>query len=627
MVDILSGIGTGLKSVGTGVTEFTRGLAAAQPGAMDRRSRENLQEASFKRREAQTLRLQEQDTLREIHALRAELDRANTATRQSNKLKIDGLNSKAETYLEKYQMAFDTGDREKAKFFYSERMRVLGEAADLSQADVGSELAVEKVMDSTAPPTEAPEAGGIPGLPELPTGMPGLKVEGVPPPAVEAKDRPSDPIADYLDLRASQLHSKALVDLMPQAFKYGATNAFTAYVAGLPHSTVEQRETARKAFVEAEKRNPEIPKAQTAMEKEALRLVITDKMPAVYVFAQFKEQWERRWGSLPTRSGRRLAATLMAADAKVEFLGEEKSRMGRIKGLQLHIQETLDYLTGDELKGMLDEIGGVGGMATSLKLFMANYTEGTQWEWDDKEVMPLRRLVNLLSGSTDMMARLMTGAALTLDEQRFYSNLIGSIGTSPKALRQNLTDMIGELDNMEMGMYKANYEMRAGKPVTARQILGEIKFGDGPIDPLSVLENPWAASKNDPSPGSKKKIDEPTADKGLPHFDVGMLESDKAKDLEARGLLNKWVMIEQDIQRDTAIGTLESDDSELMMYPEALGKALKKHDWPEDEPIPIHGDKDLATSHRFMLDYYNSKYFSKRTGWTGGYDERGRKRQ
>jgi len=625
MVDILSGI-----------TEFTRGLAKAQPGAMDRRSRENLQEASFKRREAQTLRLQEQDTLREIHALRAELDRANTATRQSNKLKIDGLNSKAETYLEKYQMAFDTGDREKAKFFYSERMRVLGEAADLSQADVGSELAVEKVMDSTAPPTEAPEAGGIPGLPELPTGMPGLpelptgmpglKVEGVPPPAVEAKDRPSDPIADYLDLRASQLHSKALVDLMPQAFKYGATNAFTAYVAGLPHSTVEQRETARKAFVEAEKRNPEIPKAQTAMEKEALRLVITDKMPAVYVFAQFKEQWERRWGSLPTRSGRRLAATLMAADAKVEFLGEEKSRMGRIKGLQLHIQETLDYLTGDELKGMLDEIGGVKGMATSLKLFMANYTEGTQWEWDDKEIMPLRRLVNLLSGSTDMMARLMTGAALTLDEQRFYSKLIGSIGTSPKALRQNLTDMIGELDNMEMGMYKANYEMRAGKPVTARQILGEIKFGDGTIDPLSVLENPWAASKNDPSPGSKKKIDDPTADKGLPHFE-GLRQkwNTQARDLKSRGLLNKWVMIEQDIWRN--LNAHIDSDSKRIVYPEALGKSLEKHDWPEDEPIPMHQDRDLARSHRFMLDEYSSRLFSKKTGWTGGYDERGRKRQ
>jgi hypothetical protein len=53
MVDILRGIGTGLKSVGTGVTEFTRGMAKAQPGAMDRRSRENLQQQAQQERMAQ----------------------------------------------------------------------------------------------------------------------------------------------------------------------------------------------------------------------------------------------------------------------------------------------------------------------------------------------------------------------------------------------------------------------------------------------------------------------------------------------------------------------------------------------------------------------------------------------
>ena len=126
--------------------------------------------------------------------------------------------------------------------------------------------------------------------------------------------------------------------------------------------------------------------------------------------------------------------------------------------------------------------------------------------------------------------------------------------------------------------------------------------------------------------GRKKKLDDPTADKGLPHFE-GLRQkwNTQARDLKSRGLLNKWVMIEQDIWRN--LNAHIDSDSKRIVYPEALGKSLEKHDWPEDEPIPMHQDRDLARSHRFMLDEYSSRLFSKKTGWTGGYDERGRKRQ
>jgi hypothetical protein len=112
----------------------------------------------------------------------------------------------------------------------------------------------------------------------------------------------------------------------------------------------------------------------------------------------------------------------------------------------------------------------------------------------------------------------------------------------------------------------------------------------------------------------------------LPHFESLRLKLNReAKDLKSRGLLNKWVIIEQDIWRN--LNAHIDSDSRRIMYPEALGKSLEKNDWPENEPVPMHGDQELARDHRFMLDEYNSRYFSKKTGWTGGYDERGRKRE
>ena len=226
----------------------------------------------------------------------------------------------------------------------------------------------------------------------------------------------------------------------------------------------EHKQTiAESAYVLArEARDDEVASAETLKARADARKDIFNKIVDLKITAaQGLTEFQARVGQMSAADAEDILENWLPFDTKIKLLGDAKTRAAKAMTLQLTAATLIEKLNDQQV---IDAMGRLPGAGTRFDAWLFGK--------DPNRGVPsaVLEVMQLLGMASDEISRLRSGAALTETEQNFYSSLIGTMQTDPKATLQQAGGLLESMNRDLMGLYRQAYiERNGGATLTPEQ--------------------------------------------------------------------------------------------------------------------------------------------------------------
>jgi len=289
---------------------------------------------------------------------------------------------------------------------------------------------------------------------------------------------PQDFLGALTDRMSIQRHENYRTEFLKTATDYGVNRAMEHYNDAMgDYGNEELKKKAKDAFEDAAAGTvKERRERRETLIKEAIEAAVGDQRAGL-VWRQLNH-YIGELGGWGEGEADVVWGSLRATDYRLDISGENETRLGRIRAIKRTLAKTLQDLSDPEVSALF---GGLSGMESRLEQRLFNWfipgPDDKPEAWD----IPLRvrSVLNKMGVTIDLMSRLQSGAALTEEEVRFYTALVGNITDNPAAVRENMRGLMGVMVDMEESIIEGSYLEDIGSASTLHRV--EQDLGVSPV--------------------------------------------------------------------------------------------------------------------------------------------------